>query len=93
MSAPSGGEAAPTLAELRARLLALPGELRALGVAVARGEMSPAVGDELGRLLDAEGEVLAAVLAVCSPPRRLSVRLLRVIEGPPVEQHDVTLGA
>lgn len=94
MKAPSGGKAAPTLAELRARLLQIPGELRALGVAIARGDVAPDVGDELGRLLDAEGQVIAMALAVSAPPRRLADEVLRAIEAPPAgsSARDTTRG-
>ncbi|MDC0680371.1 hypothetical protein [Sorangium atrum] len=81
MKAPDCSEAAPTAAELRARLFALPGEVRALRLALARGELAPELADAQGRLLDAEGQAIAAALRCCSPPGRLADELLRALEA------------
>lgn len=72
---------APTVAELRARLLELPGELRALGLALARGEIGPELADLQGRLVDAEGEAIARALATYPAPPRLADQLLRALEA------------
>jgi hypothetical protein len=70
---------APTATELRARLLELPGEIRALGRALARGELAPELADLLGRLLEAEGQAIGVALKSCPPRPRLADELRRAL--------------
>ncbi|WP_437894264.1 hypothetical protein [Sorangium sp. So ce124] len=81
MKASRGCEVAPTVEELRARLCTLPGRLRALGRALARGEIDPELADVQGRLLDAEGDAIARALATYPARPRLADELLRALEA------------
>ncbi|WP_437647319.1 hypothetical protein [Sorangium sp. So ce362] len=63
MKASVEGPPVATMADLRTRLLELPGEIRAIGAGVARGAIAPEHGDALGRLLDAEVQAIEVALA------------------------------
>ncbi|WP_441289464.1 hypothetical protein ACSRUE_01490 [Sorangium sp. KYC3313] len=77
---PVEGPPVATPAELRARLGAVAGELRALQGAVLAGTMTVAVAAAHQRLLAVEGRTIALALATFPSPPRLADELLRALE-------------
>ncbi|WP_438020700.1 hypothetical protein WMF18_17200 [Sorangium sp. So ce315] len=80
-AAPCSGPPVATLAELRARLGAIAGELRALQGAVIAGTMTGEAADAHRRLLDAEAVTIGVALEACPRAERLADQLLRALEA------------